>query len=77
MKHYSSKAVVCPFYHQEQPTKIHCEGFATDNTIQVSFVNKEAKINHRKHCCLDIKAYKQCPIYEAIASQYEEDDEDE
>ena len=72
MKHYESKAVVCPFYHQEQPTKIHCDGFSTENTVQISFKTKEDKIRHRKNYCLNLQNHKQCPIYEAISTQYEE-----
>ena len=77
MKHYESKAVVCPFYHQEQPTKIHCDGFGEDNTVQISFTSKEAKNSHRKAHCLNIKQYTKCPLYETIAKKYEENDDDE
>lgn len=77
MKHYESKAVVCPFYHQEQAMKIHCDGFGEDNTVQVSFTSKEAKMRHRKAHCLNIKAYRKCPLYSAIESQFKEDESDE
>jgi hypothetical protein len=76
MKHYESKAVVCPFYHQEQATKIHCDGVSKDNTVQISFTNQEAKNKYRKDFCLNIKTYTKCPIYQAIAKQWEDEDDD-
>ena len=73
MKHYVSEAVVCPFYIQEQAIKIHCEGFAKDNNIQVSFRNEEKKNVHRKKFCRSIQCYRECPLYKTIEKQYMED----
>lgn len=76
MKHYESKAVVCPFYHQEQATKIHCDGVCQGNTVQISFITQEVKNKFRKDFCLNIKAYTKCPIYQAIAKQWEDDSDE-
>lgn len=73
MKHYVSAEAVCPFYTQEQPLKIHCEGISQGSSIQVSFADKGKKIRHRKHFCSQHSHYEKCPLYEAIAKQYEED----
>lgn len=74
MKHYVSNTVVCPFYTQEQPLKIHCEGFTKDNSIQVSFPDSFKKDKHMKRHCKNIQCYSSCPIYLANELQYKEDD---
>lgn len=73
MKHYVSTEAVCPFYTQEQPLKIHCEGISAGSSIQVSFVNEGKKRIHRKLFCTRTSHYEKCPLYEAIAKQYQED----
>ncbi len=73
MKHYSSTAVVCPFYKQEQAMKIHCDGFNKYNTIQVSFKDEDYKREHRERCCLNINNYRNCPVYLMLEAECEVD----
>lgn len=73
MKHYVSTSAVCPFYEQEQPMKIHCEGFSKSNTIQISFKNDERKKLYTSKRCYSLENYKKCPIYQAVEKCYVED----
>ena len=72
MKHYVSSEAVCPFYTQEQPLRIHCEGINAGSSIQVIFVNERFKTIHRKYYCSKHVNYEKCPLYEAINKQYQE-----
>ena len=73
MKHYVSNAIMCPFYKQEQATKIHCDGVCRHNTVQLSFDDEDYKKYFRKIYCMNIKGYYLCPIYLAIYQQYKEE----
>ena len=78
MKNYMDKAVVCPFYSQEEPLKLHCEGYASGNRIHLCFDCKERMKNHKKLFCKNIvlDGYKHCPLYPVIMQQYEGDDDE-
>ena len=75
MKHYVSKYAACPFYSQEEPKKIHCEGFDKSCRIQVSFEDRGGIQRHKRLYCYTVSGYKQCPLYPVIAKQYEEEKE--
>ena len=70
MKNYMDKSVVCPFYSQEEPLKLHCEGYSTGNRIHLCFDCKERKVSHKKVFCNDVNGYKQCPLNPVIMKQY-------
>lgn len=76
MKHYVSKYVVCPFYSQEEPLKLHCEGYRKGNRIQLTFSSNELFEQHKKLYCTELNGYYKCPIYPVIMKQYEEKKED-
>lgn len=71
MQHYVAKEVVCPFYHQEDSTRIRCEGFCSTTSLQTSFKFREQLISHKARHCNDIKGYMKCPLYGVINKQYE------
>jgi hypothetical protein len=73
MQNYVSKEVVCPFYKQEQATKLKCEGFSKSCSLQTSFCNRARLLIHKECYCNNIKGYTRCPLYPAIYRQYEED----
>lgn len=72
MQNYVSKEVVCPFYKQEEATKIRCEGFCKTCSIQISFGRRDELINHKERHCNSFKGYPKCPMYPVIAKQYDE-----
>ena len=74
MQNYVSKEVVCPFYKQEDATKIRCEGFSKCCSIQTSFSCRERLILHKGRYCNSMEGYPECPLYPAIYGQYGEDD---
>ena len=74
MKHLVSTGVVCPFYLQEQPLKMHCEGFNKSTTIQLSFKSEDKKKVFRKKYCMSLQCYRDCPLYSVIEKQYKGDD---
>ena len=71
MQHYVSKEVVCPFYKQEEATKIFCEGFCKTTSLQTSFTRNEHLITHKERHCNSFKGYPLCPLYSIINKQYE------
>ena len=80
MKNYMDKSVVCPFYSQEEPQKLHCEGYSECTRFLTYFDSKDKKKEHKKCFCNDIAKYPNCPLYPVIMKQYEEKedgDEDE
>ena len=72
MKHYVAKEIICPFYKQEEPTRIHCEGFCKSNSLQISFAKKELLQLHRERHCKNFVGYPMCPLFPVINKQYEE-----
>ena len=71
MQNYVSKEVVCPFYKQEEATKIRCEGYCKTTSLQTSFAKKELLALHKERHCNSFKGYPKCPLYEVICKQYE------
>ena len=71
MRTYVSKEVVCPFYKQEEATKIRCEGFCKGCSLQISFTRNELLLLHRDRHCKSFEGYPKCPLYSVINKQYE------
>ena len=63
--------VVCPFYHAEEGLRIKCEGYCSTNTLQICFTSKEYYKSHKFTHCMNMKGYRQCPLYGVINKQYE------
>ena len=65
-------AVLCPFYCRTEKSKhrIVCEGIMKDSRLALVFLGQDSvRVQHmKKHCCKD---YQSCPLYRAIAAQYE------
>lgn len=78
MKNQTDRLVVCPFYSQEEGTKLHCEGFCTGTRILLHFDCKDRKKAHKKKYCKNINGYELCPLNPVIMKQYKaEEKEDE
>lgn len=77
MKNYMDSGVVCPFYSQEEPLKLHCEGFSKCTRLQTFFENRVNKKAHKDKYCNNLRGYKQCPLYPVIEKQYKGGDDDE
>ena len=77
MQIYSDKYVSCPFYSQESGTKIRCEGFCHDNSLQTTFETKELLKAHKRKYCYTISKHKSCPLYPVINKKYEEEEEED
>lgn len=73
MQNYMSKEVVCPFYKQEEATKLKCEGYCKTTSLQTSFQRREQLITHKERHCNSFKGYPLCPLYSIINRQYEEE----
>lgn len=73
MQNYVSKEVVCPFYKQEEATKLRCEGFCKTTSLQTSFECRAQLIAHKDRHCNSFKGYPKCPLYSVIMRQYDED----
>lgn len=71
MQKYTSKEVVCPFYHKEEATKLLCEGFCKATSLQTSFTRRDELIMHKETHCNSFKGYPLCPLYSIINKQYE------
>lgn len=76
MKNYMDKCAVCPFYSQEEPMKLHCEGYSVGTRFHIIFDCKERKKAHKKKYCNNMDGYADCPLYPAIYEQYREDDDE-
>lgn len=71
MQRYESKYVVCPFYHNEEPLTLYCEGVVPDSTVMNSFRKAFDKREYKlKHCC-SMTDHKKCPIAEFLYKKYE------
>ena len=73
MKYYVSKAAVCPFYKQEEKTKVRCCGYEKGVHMHLVFADQEKKMVHKRRFCEHIKGYLKCPYYSVAAKQFEED----
>lgn len=72
MSMYVSKYAVCPYYHRHDDNRICCEGTEDSNTINLVFGAKsELKAYSTRHCN-DLKAHKQCMIYQMLEQKYSE-----
>lgn len=71
MQNYVSKEVVCPFYKQEETTKIRCEGYCKACSLQTSFTSRVLLQIHKERHCNSIEGYRKCPLYSVINRQYE------
>lgn len=73
MKYYVSKAAVCPFYKQEEKTKLRCCGYEKGVHMHLVFGTQAKKAVHERRFCYHIKGYLLCPYYKIAAKQFEED----
>lgn len=76
MRNYSDKYVACPFYSQEDGSKIRCEGFAEDNSLQTTFDTKEHLKAHKRRFCYAISRHKECPLFPIINQKYKENEDE-
>ena len=72
MQGYVAKEVVCPFYKQETPTKIRCEGYCKTTSLQTSFEHRAHLVAHKQRHCNSFVGFPKCPLYALIMKQYEE-----
>lgn len=77
MQNYSDKYVSCPFYSQESGSKIRCEGFTENNSLQTTFDTKELLKAHKRRFCYAISKHKECPLYPIINQKYKENDDEQ
>ena len=77
MQNYSDKYVACPFYSQESGSKIRCEGFAEDNSLQTTFETKELLKAHKRRFCYCISKHREGPLYPIINQKYKENDDEQ
>jgi hypothetical protein len=71
LKHYVSKEVTCPFYTQETPLTIYCEGAVPDATsTKTTFGSRRGLITHKHNFCNMIHSNADCPIYRSINLKY-------
>lgn len=63
---------ICPFYQNERPNKIICEGFTDEQKEIMLLFNspKEKKLWQKKYCMLF--TYEICPIASPIFRGYDE-----
>ena len=63
---YIDPYVVCPYYSLDESGKVkklHCKGYKDGVFMQMIFKTKEAKKDHKKCFCNNIKNYENCPLY--------------
>ena len=77
MQNYLDKYVACPFYSQESGSKIRCEGFAEDNSLQTTFATKELLKAHKRRFCYCISKHRECPLYPIINEKYKENEDEQ
>ena len=72
MKRYESKYACCPFYHNEDSTKIYCEGVEKDSFTHNVFTSPKKKTKYRDEHCCQMEKYQQCPLYKEKKKKYNE-----
>lgn len=77
MKYYVDNNTVCPFYCQQEPLRLHCDGFSEGNKIHLQFDCKVTLKAHKSRYCNNIASYKNCPLYRLIDKHYQEVQKDE
>lgn len=71
MRNYLSNEVTCPFYSQESPITIQCEGAVPDATsTKTTFRSHRSLALHKHRFCNQIDSNANCPIFNAINSKY-------
>ena len=65
---YQSPEAMCPFYHMEEKSRIHCEGFAPGWSITIES-EREAKL-YKEDYCRD--KWTLCPIARMLWAQYDD-----
>ena len=69
----ADKAVLCPFYKEEDSQIIFWEGVESDTTTHVAFSSK-AQIKNYKHRFCECDRYKRCRIARMLLQKYEEEE---
>lgn len=70
MKRYVSNYVLCPFYHNEDPLIIYCEGVEEGTVLHIAFLEKTRKQEYKKKFCCSDK-YKKCRLCSMLNNKYE------
>lgn len=69
MKHYQDKNVLCPFYHQEKPSVLMCEGVEDGSALQLTFDSSIHKADYKDdYCCED---WEKCRISKMLNDKYQ------
>lgn len=67
---YKDVEIKCPFFKEQNPKNISCEGLVDDSIIKLCFVSPKAKDTQTRIFCE--KSYKNCEIYRILEKKYEE-----
>lgn len=68
MRHFQDKRVLCPFYHQEKPSVLMCEGVEDGCSIQITFDSGQHKADYKDAlCCED---WEQCRVSKMLNEKY-------
>lgn len=73
MKDRLDDYVVCPFYTGQYKQRMQCTGINENTRLHLYFKNNESMKEHKNKFCRDIFCYDRCPLYKAIAKQFEEE----
>ena len=73
MSKYTSKYVVCPFYHKNKTNRICCEGVSKGNTLNVVFESEKGMVRYENRFCDSMDNHKNCLIYQMLDKKYEEE----
>lgn len=75
MARYEDGAVLCPFYKEESPSTLICEGPTPESTVRTTFTPKSKKLFYKlRYCGCD---YKNCPLAYGLYRMWEEMDKEE
>ncbi len=61
--------VICPFYKDDTPVVIRCEGVTGCVSLHLIFANKAENEKYLRKCCCD--KYKTCEVHEMLMRKYE------
>ena len=64
--------IKCPFFKCDSFNSISCEGCTDESYIRQAFGSKFLKNGWQERYCMDISAYRECPINKAVDTKYDD-----
>jgi hypothetical protein len=69
---FEDRDVKCPFYIATEPSKIICESYIKNATLQHSFKDDKERKKHLQCICNSLELHQTCRRYKMLSEFWEE-----